>query len=183
MPDLPPIQKSRQRAVRDMNRPLTKRKQVHPERVVNYSSLVDGIGELLEAAPQASARTVNAFMTATYWEVGRRLVEFEQKGRERAQYGKELLKRLSGDLTTRYGRGFSVDNLESMRLFYGVCGLKEISAALSRKLGKPGHVTSDHDIISETPSRILPVSSAQTHALAFNLADLALAFPLPWHTT
>jgi hypothetical protein len=57
-------------------------------------------------------------MTATYWEVGRRVVEFEQDGGSRAAYGQALLVRLSGDLTRRFGRGFGVDNLELMRLFY-----------------------------------------------------------------
>ncbi len=52
-----------------------------------YTGLVGGIGELLEAARRASARTVNALMTATYWEVGRRIVEFEQRGADRAKYG------------------------------------------------------------------------------------------------
>jgi len=56
---------------------------------------------LLEAARRVSARTVNAFMTATYWEIGRRIVEFEQGGKERAEYGETLLLRLSHDLTAR----------------------------------------------------------------------------------
>jgi hypothetical protein len=45
-------------------------------------------------------------MTATYWEIGRRIVEFEQRGVERAEYGKELVKQLAGDLTRQFGRGF-----------------------------------------------------------------------------
>ena len=57
-------------------------------------------------------------MTATYWLVGRRLVEFEQSGKERAVCGSELLKRLSGDLQSRFGREFSERNLEQMRQFY-----------------------------------------------------------------
>ena len=57
-------------------------------------------------------------MTATYWEIGRRIVEFEQGGKKRAEYGKALLKRLSRDLVGRFGRGFSERNLEQMRLFY-----------------------------------------------------------------
>ena len=51
---------------------------------------------MLAAARRSSARAVNALMTATYWEVGRRIVEFEQRGEMRADYGQELLKRLSG---------------------------------------------------------------------------------------
>lgn len=57
-------------------------------------------------------------MTATYWEVGRRIVEWEQQGNERACHGLRLLQRLRADLTSRFGRGFLVDNLEAMRRFY-----------------------------------------------------------------
>lgn len=66
---------------------------LHPD-VTDYSSLVGSTGELLEAAWRASARAVNALMTATYWEIGRRIVEFEQHGKQRAQYGERLLEKL-----------------------------------------------------------------------------------------
>jgi hypothetical protein len=73
---------------------------------------------LIEEARRASARTVNAIMTRTYWLIGRHIIEFEQGGKTRAQYVAELMKRLAGDLSARYGRGFSKRNLEQMRLFY-----------------------------------------------------------------
>lgn len=85
---------------------------------VGYDSVLTEVVRLLEDSRRASARAVNAVMTATYWEVGRRIVECEQSGAKRADYGKELLKRLSSDLTARFGRGFSQRNLEQMRLFY-----------------------------------------------------------------
>ena len=77
----------------------------------DYSGLLGGISELLDAARRASVRTVNAFMTATYWEVGRRIVEFEQGGQRRAKYGKEVVERLALDLTARFGRGFGRRNV------------------------------------------------------------------------
>ena len=58
-----------------------------------------------------------AIMAATYWEIGRRIVEFEQRGEKRAKYGKALLERLSKDLTLRYGRGFARPNLIRFRQF------------------------------------------------------------------
>lgn len=82
-----------------------------------YAGIHSGIVELLDAARHAAARSVNALMTASYWEIGRRIVEAEQKGKRRAGYGEQLIVRLSSDLTTRFGRGFSVDNLENMRRF------------------------------------------------------------------
>ena len=71
-----------------------------------YGGLIGGIAELLETARRTAARTVNALMTATYWEIGRRIVEFEQRGEKRAVYGEELLRKLSTDLVSRFGRGF-----------------------------------------------------------------------------
>ncbi|HTK80910.1 MAG TPA: DUF1016 N-terminal domain-containing protein [Bacteroidota bacterium] len=64
-----------------------------------------------------SARTVNALLTATYWEIGRKIIEFEQRGLDRAKYGEKLLQSLASDLPAQFGRGFSVDNLGSSRNF------------------------------------------------------------------
>ncbi|NJO12461.1 MAG: DUF1016 domain-containing protein [Gammaproteobacteria bacterium] len=57
-------------------------------------------------------------MTTTYWQVGRRIVEFEQAGHARAEYGERTLSRLASELTALHGQGFSVRNLQDMRLFY-----------------------------------------------------------------
>lgn len=103
----------------------------------NYAGLVHDVRELLETARRTSARTVNALMTATYWEIGRRIVEFEQGGKKRAGYGDELLKLLARDLAARFGRGFSRQNLESMRLFYLAAPPERICQTLSGKLTDP----------------------------------------------
>lgn len=83
-----------------------------------YGGLIGGIAELLEAGRRTAARTVNAVMTATYWEIGRRIVEFEQEGAARAGYGEQILLKLSHDLTARFGRGFGRRNLFQIRAFY-----------------------------------------------------------------
>ncbi len=70
------------------------------------------------AARSATVRTVNAVITATYWEIGRHIVEHEQGGRPRAGYGDQLIDKLSADLTQRFGRGFGTANLKQMRAFY-----------------------------------------------------------------
>jgi hypothetical protein len=64
-----------------------------------YDGLVGGISVLLEQSRRTAARTINNVLTATYWEIGRRIVEFEQAGKTRADYGEALLKRLSADLS------------------------------------------------------------------------------------
>lgn len=84
----------------------------------NYGELLAGISELLDQARRGVARTVNSILTATYWEVGRRIVEHEQGGKSRAEYGEELLKRLGEDLTKHFGRGFSRQGLQRMRVFF-----------------------------------------------------------------
>ena len=83
-----------------------------------YGDILASMVSLLESARRVSARAVNSVMTATYWEIGRRIVELEQEGEERADYGDELIRRLSRDLTQRFGRGFGVVNLSYMRRFY-----------------------------------------------------------------
>lgn len=98
-----------------------------------YGGLLTGVVELLEQARRASARSINALMTATYWEIGRRIVEFEQGGTSRAEYGQQLLQRIAGDLTRRFGRGFGVDNLQRMRVFYQAWGPGQIHATVSRQ--------------------------------------------------
>jgi predicted nuclease of restriction endonuclease-like (RecB) superfamily len=106
-----------------------------------YGGLLLSVSELLEQARRTSARAVNAILTATYWQIGARIVEYEQRGRNRANYGEGLLEKLSKDLTSRFGRGFSVDNLESMRLFYLSFPRFEKSETLSRISAKDNSVT------------------------------------------
>ena len=82
-----------------------------------YKGLLANVSTLLEEGRRSAAKSVNAALTATYWLVGKRIVEYDQGGQARATYGSEVLKRLSADLVGRFGRGFSKRNLEQMRLF------------------------------------------------------------------
>ena len=72
----------------------------------------------IDAVRESAARSVNTTMTAAYWLIEHRIVEFEQSGEERTEYGAALIERLAGDLTRQFGRGFSRQNLQRMRLFY-----------------------------------------------------------------
>ncbi len=83
-----------------------------------YDSLLNSIGELLETARTQVATAVNNIMVQTYWQIGKYIVEYEQNGKERAEYGKKLLQNLSQDLSLRYGSGFSHSNLQYMRKMY-----------------------------------------------------------------
>ncbi|RTL00212.1 MAG: DUF1016 domain-containing protein [Proteobacteria bacterium] len=81
-------------------------------------NLYSRVADLLQKARQSVVRNINHTMVYTYYEIGRIIVEDEQCGKERAEYGKQVLLGLSKDLTANFGRGFSVDNLQNMRQFY-----------------------------------------------------------------
>ncbi|MFI3322978.1 MAG: PDDEXK nuclease domain-containing protein [Rikenellaceae bacterium] len=83
-----------------------------------YNTLIEQIGTLLIEGRREANRSVNNIMVQTYWGIGRYIVEFEQGGEVRAEYGKALLVQLSKDLSLRYGDGFSRSNLQSMRKLY-----------------------------------------------------------------
>ena len=83
-----------------------------------YDSLVESFGTLLDSARAQIATSVNTVLVQTYWNIGKYIVEFEQGGALRAEYGSNLLNRLSSDLTHRYGKGFSRSNILYMRKFY-----------------------------------------------------------------
>jgi predicted nuclease of restriction endonuclease-like (RecB) superfamily len=85
---------------------------------VQNKMLFHQVAELLQNARQQVLRTVNSTMTYTYFEIGRMIVEEEQNGKDRAAYGKQVLKGLSEQLTTEFGKGFSMSNLEQIRKFY-----------------------------------------------------------------
>lgn len=137
-------------------------------RAPDYGLLVSDISGLLDQARRGAARAVNSILTATYWQIGRRIVEFEQGGKARAEYGEGLWKRLAQDLTTRYGRGFSKSNLAQMRAFY--LGW-EIFQTLSGKFEAraKGIDTVEHSF--NVPVCVSAIVS---------FADLLDAFPLPW---
>ena len=86
--------------------------------LTNKNELYSKIADLLKIAKQNVVRAVNQTMVYTYYEIGRMIVEDEQQGKERAEYGKQVLKELSEQLTDDFGKGFSVDNLQNMRQFY-----------------------------------------------------------------
>jgi predicted nuclease of restriction endonuclease-like (RecB) superfamily len=127
----------------------------------NYENIRSGIVELLKAARSAAARNVNSIMTATYWEIGRRIVELEQQGAARAKYGDELIKQLANDLSSQFGRGFGVVNLSQMKRFFLVWPEKRIFQTLSEK-------SSDPQLIKEI------------HGNTSSSLIIAGQFPLPW---
>ncbi|MES1180575.1 MAG: PDDEXK nuclease domain-containing protein [Verrucomicrobiota bacterium] len=130
---------------------------------------------MLEEARRQSARHVNAILTATYWEIGRRIVEYVQAGEARAEYGEEVLERLARDLTKKFGRGFTRDNLQRMKSFYQLWPYNQISATLARQpvligvvakiCGTPSH-KSAAKLIQQTSSAELEICGTLSHKSA-----------------
>lgn len=87
---------------------------------------------LIKEARRQVVHSINTAMVITYWEIGKRIVEEEQDGNERATYGKFLLKRLAKDLTVEFGKGFDESNLRYMRLFYKAFPIRD---AVRHELG------------------------------------------------
>ncbi len=96
-----------------------------------YNKLIVQIGELLQMGRQKATHSVNTILVQTYWKIGKYIVEFEQNGNQRAEYGTQLFERLSKDLTALYGKGFGRSNLLYMRKLYLNF---QISGTLSHKL-------------------------------------------------
>ncbi|MBM4044712.1 MAG: DUF1016 domain-containing protein [Planctomycetes bacterium] len=170
--------------------------------IQSYDRFAADIQQLLAEARRQAARSVNAIMTAVYWEIGRRIVEFEQGGMGRADYGEYIIERLSDDLTRRFGRGFGRSNLFQIKAFYlahpqivqtpsgqlasamppeKVQTVSGESASQVQEARGENHATASRNSLAkkyETLPRKLWVMSAQS-PLAY-LATLAQAFPLPW---
>ncbi len=83
-----------------------------------YNNLLNNIGEILSQGRIKAVKSVNSILVETNWYIGQYIVEFEQGGNEKAEYGSVLLNRLSKDLHSAYGKGFSKSNIYLMRLFY-----------------------------------------------------------------
>ena len=122
-----------------------------------WHSIFDDVTIIIDAARRSAARSVNAIMTAAYWLIGQNIVEFELGGKKRADYGKEIIERLAADLSARYGRGFSLRNVEQMKAFYLAWPIPQ---TLSAELEDEGKL--------------------QTLSAESSLTIIASLFPLPW---
>jgi predicted nuclease of restriction endonuclease-like (RecB) superfamily len=139
-----------------------------------YGEIHADIIELLESARRAVARSINAVMTAAYWEIGRRIAEFEQGGAARAAYGDALIERLAKDLTRRFGRGFSRQNLWQMRAFYRSWPTQVVCQVLCGK-------SSRYEILQTASGECSDGAGAWSFPGARDdPSALVKVFPLPW---
>jgi hypothetical protein len=160
-----------------MNEPKDNPKTGTPlqPQTVDYDNVLAGVVELLDTARRTSARVVNTLMTATYWEIGRRMVEHEQSGEKRAEYGEELARRFALDLTERFGRGFGFSQVKMMRQFYQTFPDAHAAKALISQS------TVETFGIGQSVIGQFNVRSSVKHLRDVErLGQIARAFPLPW---
>lgn len=117
----------------------------------DYLRLQGELIALVQSSRDSATRRVNALMCATYWEIGRRIVDIEQAGTRRAGYREAIIERLAVDLTRQLGRGFSTTNLKQIRAFHLAWPAKRVRQTASDEFTSP-----------------------------LKLSELADAFPLPW---
>ncbi|HXI73082.1 MAG TPA: PDDEXK nuclease domain-containing protein [Verrucomicrobiae bacterium] len=178
-----------------MSKPSNKPKPGKPiqPKAADYDTVLSGVVELLAAARRASARVVNTVMTATYWEIGRRIMEHEQAGQKRAGYGEEVVRRLAADLTKQYGRGFGFSQLKMMRQFYQTFpdvraakpllpqSVVEKSGIGQSVIGQSGSPESSLASIGRSVIGQFRGRSAEKFSSAMeHLGQIAREFPLPW---
>ncbi len=130
----------------------------HPSHEENLYTRVVGI---LEDARSRVSRTVNTAMVHSYWLIGREIVQVEQQGKKRAEYGEQLMRRLAARLSSRFGRGFSVATLRNMRQFYLAY---PAGSALPEEAGDARKIPELQDISEATSIRSAVLSESIPHA-------------------
>lgn len=149
-----------------MKKPSANRKTSAPAQAkpASLTPLLTEVRQLIQSARRGISTIVDTFQVMTNFEIGRRIVEHEQKGAKRAAYGAELLKELSTRLTEEFGRGFSEDNLSNMRRFFLTWKdrIAEFPNSLFGNLKQPIGKLAETSI-SEQPVRKFPFTLSWTH--------------------
>lgn len=149
---------------------------------ISKNDIYTRVAELLELARARVIQAVNTTMVRTYFEIGLLIVEEEQNGKERAEYGKQILKELSKRLTSGFGKGFSVENLDRMRYFYKTYSSRISSTGLTNSQNQPtSAVNSAENNNSSTPLTKFETQISETESLKSPEAQmLSNEFRLSW---
>lgn len=141
-----------------------------------YSELIADLASLIEQGRKAAVRYVNTTLVATYWLMGRRIVEYEQKGKERAEYGEALLSRISNDLIEKFGKGWGEPHLRAVRQFYLI--YRDIKKRYT--LCSKSENGNKDSIRHTTCSELIPFESSATKLNTPSLESFSAIFPLSW---
>jgi hypothetical protein len=119
------------------------------------SKFCSQIVDFLKSARNNVVRAINHTIVYSYYEIGRMIVEEERNGKERAEYGKQVIKELSKALTKEFGKGYSERNIEQIRQFYSTYSIPQTSSA---------------ELNSDAPSQKLEAEKPQTMSALFSLS-------------
>jgi predicted nuclease of restriction endonuclease-like (RecB) superfamily len=142
----------------------------------DYSNFITDLSNLIEQSRKDVVRYINTTLVITYWMIGRRIVEYEQKGKNRAKYGESLLNRLSEDLLKRFGKGWSEPNLRFIRQFYLI--YKDIEKRYAKICDKTDEAeeTKEFQIRYTLSSKLFSLQGNQPQSIE----DINKIFPLSW---
>jgi predicted nuclease of restriction endonuclease-like (RecB) superfamily len=146
-----------------------------------YEGLLRDIEGVLNTGKRQAAWSLNTVMSAVYWDIGRRIVEFEQRGQAKAEYGERLIELLAGDLHARFGRGFRKSNLYQFRRFY--LSYRNIFQTAPGKSATPANDPKTQTSSPQSPRSERRIEIFQTvsgKSLSGYLAEVAKTFVLPW---
>ena len=150
--------------------------------IKNINEICDKIISLIEQSRQSVAKNINSAMVFTYYNIGKMLVDEWQQGEKRAEYGKQLLAKVSTDLTKKYGKGFSVQNLERMRSFFLIYSDSSKELRDSEVFQKSSTVSriSEVDTKSPTVSRISGADKKSSTVSRISDDDYVNLLPISW---
>jgi len=145
----------------------------------NYTTLISDLAVLIEQGRKTAVRYVNTALVATYWLMGRRVVEYEQKGKGRAEYGERTLRKISADLTEKFGKGFSFPQLKNIRQFYLTYAEKGYTLSSQLNKARKSQTASSQSVLSISQA-VSVESKGIIQTLSGISETLYRKFPLSW---
>lgn len=164
---------------------MNKHSQKSTEEITSINNLLSQAVQLVQTARQFVVRQTNSVMVFTYFHIGKLIIEGEQDGKQKAEYGKSTIKALSKKLTKEFGKGFSATNIEQMRSFYKAFADKKVPTQIPQTMSE--ELDSLHDSALTSPylgkQEITQTSSEDSHHHNFETVSrksIAVIFPLSW---
>ncbi len=164
---------------------MNKHSQKSTEEITSVNNLLSQAVQLVQAARQLVVRQTNSVMVFTYFHIGKLIIEDEQDGKQKAEYGKSTIKALSKKLTKEFGKGFSATNIEQMRSFYNAFADKKVPPPIPQTVSE--ELESLHDSALTSPylgkQEITQTSSEDSHyhiSETVSQKSIAVIFPLAW---
>lgn len=152
-----------------------------PLAVSGYDRLLRGVASIIADGRRQAAWSLNSVMSAVYWDIGRQIVQFEQRGHAKADYARRVIDLLSADLTARFGRGFRRSNLFQIRAFY--LAYQNIVQTPSGQLGRRRQKQKVQTVsgqLTASEKRQAIFQTASGKSAHRSLTEIMPAFTLPW---